>query len=213
MAAYEAILGQRAGRPVFSLFPIAGCLKLTPEMVKACVFPPGSLLIIDEAQLLYSSLNWAELDQDQMRYYAQHRHNGTDIILVTQHPARLAKALREIATRFVWLTSWGLPAWRRVVTVDVATGEQVQRRVYFKRAILMRLESVGSYDAWGQSGGKLSSFDGYECKYHLVKPWVFAWYDSYDMSQLSGREYPKYEWWDFAKPRTLVERIKGRFSR
>lgn len=55
---------------------------------------PGVLYIIDEAHLFFDAHHWQEIGNDLSYFVSQHGHMRTDILLVTQHPAKLAKRLK-----------------------------------------------------------------------------------------------------------------------
>lgn len=207
--ANEGLKAIRQGRPVWSVFPLAGALKLDLEWMKSHVFPPMSLLLIDEAQLFYNARLWQKMPPETMRYFAQHRHNGVDVIMASQHPGGVDSALRNIAGEFIWLTSWGPPRWREVDSVDPLTGEITKKKRVEKRAMIVRAESVMSYDAWGAIKSEKRE-DGYHAWWHWVRPSVFGQFDSYDMSQLSGRLYPPVEVWSFTPTKRKRWQIRRR---
>lgn len=55
---------------------------------------PGVLFLIDEAHLFFDAHHWQEIGTDLSYFVSQHGHMRTDIMLITQHPAKLAKRLK-----------------------------------------------------------------------------------------------------------------------
>lgn len=58
----------------------------------------GKLLVIDEAQLMFSNREWnAEGRKQWIAFFTQHRKLGYDCILITQNPQMLDKQIRSLA--------------------------------------------------------------------------------------------------------------------
>lgn len=57
----------------------------------------GSLLVVDEAQMCFDSRNWKDTGPAVLRFFEYHRHFGLDIVLITQSPGRLDKALVRLS--------------------------------------------------------------------------------------------------------------------
>lgn len=60
--------------------------------------PDGSVIIVDEAQKLWPSRRGAE-PIPPVRALSEHRHQGKDFVLVTQHPAMLDSYVRRLVGR------------------------------------------------------------------------------------------------------------------
>lgn len=60
--------------------------------------PEGSfLLVIDEAQRIFNSRNWNASDRNEwITFFAEHRHLGFDIILVSQNDRMLDRQIRSL---------------------------------------------------------------------------------------------------------------------
>ena len=57
----------------------------------------GALIVIDEAQLVWDSREWQKTGKEVMAFFEYHRHFGLDIVLITQAPGRLDKAVVRLA--------------------------------------------------------------------------------------------------------------------
>jgi len=100
-----------------------GRVLLSPEEVQTfwrhC--PPGSLVVLDEAQVVFNSRAWGELHKkapDFLTFLSHSRKSGDDLILITQEPKRVDGQLRGQVDVVVdvnstmWIRSTtGLPRW------------------------------------------------------------------------------------------------------
>jgi len=82
----------------WNLWP-GGRVLLDPMQVQtfwhAC--PPGSLIVLDEAQVVFNSRAWKELHAkapDFLTFLSHSRKSGDDMILITQEPKRIDGQLR-----------------------------------------------------------------------------------------------------------------------
>lgn len=57
--------------------------------------PPGSIIVIDEAQHHFPMRGPSQAVPEHVKRTATHRHDGFDIYLITQHPGKLDPALRK----------------------------------------------------------------------------------------------------------------------
>lgn len=57
----------------------------------------GSLLIVDEAQMIFDARQWKDTGPGTLRLCEYHRHFGLDIVFITQSPGRLDKSLCRLA--------------------------------------------------------------------------------------------------------------------
>lgn len=72
--------------------------------------PDGSVIVVDEAQKLWPSRRGAE-PIPPVRALSEHRHQGKDFVLVTQHPAMLDSYVRRLVGRHEHLVrKFGLAA-------------------------------------------------------------------------------------------------------
>lgn len=94
-----------SGRPVFSNFPVvSGSLSSyvwRPEYVSENI--QDSLVIIDEAQRDFDSLSHKSLTDAEDYFFAASGHNRNDVIVLSQNPARVAKAVRDRMNYFAWV--------------------------------------------------------------------------------------------------------------
>lgn len=76
---------------------------------------PGVLFLIDEAHLFFDAHQWQQLGSDMSFFVSQHGHMRTDILLITQHPAKLAKRLRLDLEEWTVVENLGrLKGWKGV---------------------------------------------------------------------------------------------------
>ena len=65
--------------------------------------PSQSLIILDEAQRYYdSNVTAKKLSPYVLDYYARHRHYSLDIVLISQRPVSINKAIRGLSERFIF---------------------------------------------------------------------------------------------------------------
>ena len=57
--------------------------------------PPGSIIVIDEAQHHFPMRGSSQAMPEHVKRTATHRHDGHDIFLITQHPGKLDPAMRK----------------------------------------------------------------------------------------------------------------------
>lgn len=111
LATQLAIKNSKKNRPIFSNYNISWKtlgLPITsqiakPEYFKEQSFPENSFIIIDEAQNFYNSRFFKDMTQDEIEYFSGHRHMGMDIVITTQHPARVDIVLRQNCEKFIWI--------------------------------------------------------------------------------------------------------------
>lgn len=56
----------------------------------------GSLIVVDEAQLVWDARGFKDMSKGTLSFLEQHRHWGLDVVLVTQSPGRLDKAILRL---------------------------------------------------------------------------------------------------------------------
>lgn len=64
---------------------------------KSLTVDRGSLLIVDEAQMIFDARQWKDTGPGTLRLCEYHRHFGLDIVFITQSPGRLDKSLCRLA--------------------------------------------------------------------------------------------------------------------
>lgn len=57
----------------------------------------GSLIVVDEAQLVWDSREWNKTGKQTLAFFEYHRHFGLDAVLITQAPGRLDKGLVRLS--------------------------------------------------------------------------------------------------------------------
>ncbi|MCZ7627194.1 MAG: hypothetical protein C3F12_00185 [Candidatus Methylomirabilota bacterium] len=57
----------------------------------------GSLIVVDEAQLVWDAREWQRTGKQSLAFMEYHRHFGLDVVLITQAPGRLDKGLVRLA--------------------------------------------------------------------------------------------------------------------
>jgi hypothetical protein len=71
-------------------------------------FPKNSLIIIDEANIWFSSREWRKLTYSALIKFTQSRKLGYDFIYTTQRPESVDIQLRDITNYFIKLENWSL---------------------------------------------------------------------------------------------------------
>lgn len=88
------------------------CVKprevLVPDFARRqAVDYPGVLYVIDEAHVFFPARNWAG-QADVLTYFlSQHGHMRSDVMFVTQHPAKLTKHIRLDAQEYTVCSNLG----------------------------------------------------------------------------------------------------------
>lgn len=81
-------------------FTVDACTQFCVESIRLSggkIREGMSLIIIDEAQLLYNARNWQQTDKaGWLQFYSQHRKYGCDIILISQSDGMLDKQIRSL---------------------------------------------------------------------------------------------------------------------
>ena len=68
---------------------------------------PGVCYVLDEAHIHFSAYKWAEISEEVTWAVSQHRHLGMEVVLVSQHPEKIAKALRRDIHRYTRIKNFG----------------------------------------------------------------------------------------------------------
>lgn len=68
--------------------------EINPEEWMAC--PPGAIIVIDEAQFVFSKKPNGSKLPDFYQKLAVHRHDGFDIFLITQHPGLIDNFVKNL---------------------------------------------------------------------------------------------------------------------
>jgi zona occludens toxin len=84
--------------------------------------PAGAILIVDEAQFAFKVVGRGQTPEWVQRL-ATHRHNGVDIVFITQHPGLLDVFVRKLCDRhFHVMRKWGLQ-WSTVHEFSTGVNE------------------------------------------------------------------------------------------
>ena len=67
----------------------------------------GTLYVIDELHNYFGARNWQATGTDCTFYLSQHRKMGDDVLLISQHPDQVDKALRRLCQDFTVLVNLG----------------------------------------------------------------------------------------------------------
>jgi hypothetical protein len=97
----------RKEQSVYTNFPVVGCFMLSADWYSK-KFPENSLIVIDEAQLLYNSRNWSKSSKDGsgdeiLRFTTMIRHYKVELLIITQQPSRVDNQFRDLADDIVHL--------------------------------------------------------------------------------------------------------------
>jgi zona occludens toxin len=131
---------KKDGRPVFYHgIPISPekrpewILLEDPKQWHTC--PPGSIVVIDEAQKLFRPRPSGSTVPEYEEKLETHRHGGIDLILITQRPRLVSLAVRELAGRHLHAhRPWGMQRTRikEWSEVKMNTGANPERTHEYK---------------------------------------------------------------------------------
>lgn len=99
-------------------------------------FPPGSVVVIDEAQRIYRPRPAASRVPPEVAAFETHRHTGVDFILLTQHPGLIDTNIRKLIGRYVHIavTPFGRQTyeWTKCVDPDSKSEREIAARKKYK---------------------------------------------------------------------------------
>lgn len=99
---YEVWQALKAGKVVFTNYPVRGAYKITFDDLVNYTFPIGSTVVIDEAGRYFNSRSWKDLPPAVFDLFTLHRHMGLDLIIAVQNFQRIDIALREVIELVYW---------------------------------------------------------------------------------------------------------------
>lgn len=115
------------------------------------ICPKGSLIVIDEAHKFFNSQDWQKSENRQLADWAStHRHDGYDLILITQEIGKVEKNVRTLA-------EWSY----------------VYRKVNFLGTLVKQKYMVYSYTGDDTNGRAIAT------NYRHYRPEIFKCYKSY----------------------------------
>lgn len=74
----------KRGRKVYCTEPVYGAYLISPEDVATVLFPPGSVILIDEVSLVWSNRGFKDFSKDVERFFRKQRHRGNTVYLFSQ---------------------------------------------------------------------------------------------------------------------------------
>lgn len=84
-------------------------LPLSDESLRASEVPQDSVVIIDECHRLYPAMASGAAVPAHHQYWAEHRHTGVDVYMITQSPTSVAKFIRDrVDTHIHYARPFGL---------------------------------------------------------------------------------------------------------
>lgn len=99
-------------------------------------FPPGSIVVVDEAQRIFRPRAPGHAVPDYVAAFETRRHTGVDFVLITQHPALLDANIRRLVTRHVHVHSTYLGRylleWVGIGDPDSSTSRELAVRTRYK---------------------------------------------------------------------------------
>lgn len=95
LLAKDAFFYQKMGRPCYSTENIPGCYKITYEDIGKAEFPPGSVILIDEAGMVWDNRNFAHFPPEVRDWFKLQRHRKVTVILASQ-TFDIDKKLRDL---------------------------------------------------------------------------------------------------------------------
>lgn len=95
----------KKGRHVFSNFPIKGAYQIKVQDLVTYTFPPGSLILIDEAGRDFSAHDWKLLPPEIFDLFTLHRHIQLDMIVAMNAFGYIDIALRRVVELTYWASN------------------------------------------------------------------------------------------------------------
>lgn len=108
--AYSVKLARQAlksHRIVYSTEYIQGCYRLDLSDLSSCRPCSGSLIIVDELALKANSRDFAKLNRALLAFFKLCRHYKCECILISQTFGDTDKQIRELASRVLFIRSFG----------------------------------------------------------------------------------------------------------
>jgi hypothetical protein len=99
-AAEQSQKAIKAGRKVYSMTPIKGAYIVTKEDIGKYELK-DALVIIDESGIIYGSREWKLLDKGVIEWYKTSRHDGCDVIILSQESNDTDSKIRGLATKML----------------------------------------------------------------------------------------------------------------
>ncbi|WP_024302782.1 zonular occludens toxin family protein [Pseudogulbenkiania sp. MAI-1] len=122
--------------------PVAEWTKLVPAeedpslLKPVFTFPPGSIIVIDEAQNVYRPRNTSSKVPDYVAAFETHRHTGVDFWLITQKTTLLDANVRALAGKHLHIESnfFGrkLYEWPKAVDAESKTERDIAAKRKYK---------------------------------------------------------------------------------
>ena len=168
---------KKAGKPVYSNFPIKGTFKLDPLEDLGSVHTPSGLYIIDEAGIDYNNRGFKTMPKKNIEWLKLHRHFGAAVMVCSQSHEDCDITFRRLAYRYFFVKkSWikgvicAVPV-RRSIGVDPMTHQIAD--MFKLDHWLVRIFTTRRY-----RGKKYwSMFDSYEVPEFPEKEWE-PWSDN-----------------------------------
>lgn len=195
----EALEGLKAGKAVFSNYPIIGgkngelrSFIWKPEYASLANPPTNAIICIDEAYRDYNSREFKNFSVDVHTYFATNRHNGLEIYIIAQNPARIDVAIREISqfilckkVRFLrWILGFKLEYYEFIE--DLSARKMGNREAYYRKEFHRFSKNVAN---------------AYDTSYYAIKnpvpfkgePWKLPGDPQVDQDLVSNLEYDLFE--------------------
>ena len=121
--------------------------------------PPGSVIAIDEVQVVFNSRNWVKLQKEApelLTFLSHSRKSGDELYLLTQEPARIDAQMRgqvdiSVDVRSsMWLRSMGLPVPGYFAWARLSTGVDQQAELIRGGGIFLCKKYFKMFDSYSQ---------------------------------------------------------------
>ncbi len=99
-AAYVVSVCNRHAIPCFSNVPIHNCYQLGDSISEAD-YPPGSVIIIDEAGLVWGNRDFKNMSKDVIEFFKMSGHHKYTIYLYSQQYDDCDKKIRDLTDKLV----------------------------------------------------------------------------------------------------------------
>lgn len=149
---------------IYANFPCFGCEPLDMAAIGDFTLPPKSLLLIDEAGIMYNNRNYKAFPQKLVQWLKLHRHYKVDVVLASQSWEDVDITFRRMTDRLFYLKKIGAFTLVRRVSKFCTVDEDTH-------------QIVDGY----RFGRLISKFVSRETVYCFFRPAWYQYFDSYSV--------------------------------
>ena len=174
-------------RPVYCNFDCAYSYKFSLSQLGYVQFPPGSLILIDEAGIEYNNRNYKDFPKHVIEFLKLHGHYKVDIMFFSQSWEDVDITIRRLAVNLYYLRKLGPWTLIRHVNSYVLIDKQTHQIVDG-----FRFEPLWMF-----------LFFCRPLKI-IFRPFYYHMFDSYEAPPLLS--FPQQEWSDLICPNSIIFR-------